>query len=338
MAVNFISMRQLAKLAGVSPATASRVFSNPQSVSEKTMKRVSTLANELGFTPNQVAKAAFGKSTKSIGIVIPESVSYSQKLGHSMVETLMAKDYLPIVLPQLKFPETVLTRLLRHQVDALIIGVSDEQIDISDLCRKQMSRIPIVAIETPRPGLWCDTVVNDDFLGGKLAAEHLLQLGHKAFGFIGFGSDKSNCVQRRQGFEQTLAAAGYELDPQNIAMLGWEGNEDQVLEVDLVEILARPASPTAFFAATDRLALSLYQSAEQCHLSIPEDISVIGFGDLDFGRNIVPKLSTIKQHPEQLGKIAANFALKRLQEPNRAPQEVKIPVELLLRQSTQTPK
>ena len=180
MAETYISMRQFAKMAGVSPATVSHVFSNPESVAKDTVKHVLELAEHVGFSPNLVAKAAFGEPTRSVGVLLSSlSDRYFGGIAAGMQAALIRAGYLPIFIAGTSAPEESQIRLLKHKVDALVIGCSDEHLNIPSICMKQMARMPVVVIEQLRPGLWCDSVLNDDFDGGLQAGRHLAELGHR---------------------------------------------------------------------------------------------------------------------------------------------------------------
>jgi len=338
MSPKFISMRQFSKLAGVSLATTSRVFSNPETVAEDTVKRVLSLAEEVGFSPNQVAKAAFGASTKSVGVILATlSDSYFGGIVRAIQNELIRAGYLPIFIESSEsseLPEESLKRLLNHKVDALIIGFSDENLNIPKVCMNQITRLPIVVIEQIRDGVWSDFVVNDDYDGGFQAGKHLTELGHRRFGACTYGGSRSNCVPRINGFRDAIRQAGGILDERFTAHYTDQENKQEVFRADLSGMLSSPDRPGAFFATTDYLALHLYHVAKQVGLRIPEDLSVVGFGNLQFSEYVCPPLTTIVQNPGEIGRKAAELLLKRLEDPERPVKEIRVPVKLLVREST----
>lgn len=338
MAENYISMRAFAKMAGVSPATVSHVFSNPESVAKATAKRVLELAENVGFAPNIVAKAAFGESTKSIGVILSTlSDSYFGGIARAVQTELIKADYLPIFIDAAGSPEDSLRRLLKHKVDALVIGCSDENLNIPKICMNQMTRLPIVTIEQMRLGLWSDSVINDDYDGGFQAGKHLVSLGHKRFGACTYGESRSNCIPRINGFRDAIRQSGGILEDKFIAHLAAgkaKSDGENAMKEELTEMLKAPDIPTAFFATTDFLALHLYDAAKKNGLRIPRDLSVVGFGDLQFDQYISPALTTIRQNPEIIGKKTVELLLKRLKDPQRQIEEIRVPVKLLVREST----
>lgn len=338
MAESYISMRSFAKMAGVSVATVSHVYSNPESVAEATVKRVLELAETVGFSPNAVAKAAFGESTKSAGIILPTlSDSYFGGIARAMQKRLIQADYLPIFIDSVDSPENSLRRLLKHKVDALVIGCSDENLNIPQICRNQMTRLPIVAIEQTRPGVCSDSVLNDDYDGGFQAGNHLISLGHRRFGACTYGEERSNCVPRIIGFRDAIRQSGGRLEDRFITHLtirGADDDADEKMRKELEQILSAPDAPTAIFATTDYLALHVYDAAKKLGLRIPEDISVVGFGDLQFSPYLNPALTTIRQNPAIIGTKTAELLLKRLENPERKIETIRVPVQLQVREST----
>lgn len=334
----YISLRQFSKLAGVSPATVSHVYSDPSSVAESTVKRVLALADHVGFAPSAVARAAFGQATRSIGVMT--SAVFSE-LARSIQDRLVQADYLPILISMEGPASDAVTRMLKHKVDGLILGVCDERLNFSEICERQMVRLPTVVLETKRPRLWADSVLNDDYDGGVQAANHLLALGHRHFGAIKFGEDiVSNSIDRIKGFRDTITAGGGVLDDKFVGVDYFPGSAE-TRAADMIgrirQFLTKPNVPTAFFCTTDYLALYFYEAAKQENKRIPEDFSVIGFGNLEFSPYLHVPLTTFRQGVRQLGTCAAELILNRIREPERPLQNVLVPVELVVRESTAKP-
>ena len=323
MAETYISMRQFAKMAGVSPATVSHVFSNPESVAKDTVKHVLELAEHVGFSPNLVAKAAFGEPTRSVGVLLSSlSDRYFGGIAAGMQAALIRAGYLPIFIAGTSAPEESQIRLLKHKVDALVIGCSDEHLNIPSICMKQMARMPVVVIEQLRPGLWCDSVLNDDFDGGLQAGRHLAELGHRRFGVCIYGESASNSLFRLNGFRTAIEQSGGELPEEFVTRLDFHCSEAD-------------AGRTVFrHRIAGVWALRVYDAARALKLRIPQELSIVGFGDLQFGSYISPALTTVRQDPETIGRKTAELVLNRLQEPRRAIEEIRVPVQLIVREST----
>ena len=325
-------------MVGVSPSTISRVFSNPESVAKTTVKRVLELAENVGFSPNIVAKAAFGESTKSIGVILPLFTDHFYgTLAETIQNTLIENNYLPIFLTVNKTAEDPMKRLLQHNVDALILATSDERLNIPAICKKQLARLPIIVVDNIHPGFYSDLILNDDRYGGQLAGEHLARLGHTKFGVCIYGEENSNSRTRLRGFEDALREQGITSENITTLSLGFHKTVDielGKLKVQIKELLSSVERPTAFFCAKDPLAFLVYETAFELGIKIPEDLSVIGFGNSNFGPYCTPPLTTINQHPEIIGKKAVELVLKRLQDPAAPIEEFRIPVELTTRKST----
>jgi len=334
------SIYTIAKAAGVSPATVSHVYTDPATVSKTTVRNVLELAEHVGFTPSAVARAAFGEATRSIGVM---TSTVFNELAQSIQDRLIQADYLPILI-SMEGPATdAVSRMLKHNVDGLILGVCDERLDFPDICSKQMRRLPTVILETKRPKLQADSVLNDDYGGGLQAARLLLKLGHRHFGALKFGEDIiSNSMDRIHGFRDAVESAGGVLDENYI--LGLQCTPETTLTRndslirDIRQAISTPDAPTAFFCTTDYLALLFCKAAQLEKKKIPQDFSIIGFGNLDFSQYLTVPLTTLRQGIRELGTSAAELILKRIQDPERPMEHISVPVELIVRESTAKPK
>ena len=213
----YISLRQFAKMAGVSPATVSHVYTAPSTVAKSTVQHVLELAEKVGFTPSAVARAAFGGATRSIGIL---ASSVYQALNQSIQDTLIAADYLPILITMEGPAPDAVSRLLKHHVDGLILGACNDRLDFSELCARQIRRLPTVILETKRPNLQADSVLSDDYDGGRQAALHLLELGHRHFGVLNSVQDlPAISMDRILGFRDAVRSAGGFLEEHHLLEL-----------------------------------------------------------------------------------------------------------------------
>ncbi len=336
----YISLRQFAKMTGFSPATVSHVYTAPSTVAKSTVRQVLELADKVGFTPSAVARAAFGGATKSIGVI---TSTVFNELRECIQDTLIAADYLPIHITQEGPATDAVSRILKHNVDGLILGSCDERLNFSDLCARQMRRLPTVVLETKRPDIQSDSVLNDDYDGGRQAALHLLELGHRRFGALKFGEDiVSNSMDRIRGFRDAIRSSGGFLDEHFI--FGFDPSpQDPRLRIQKLISAIRHAlsasdAPTAFFCTTDYLALYFCKAVQLEGKRIPEDFSVIGFGDLHFSEYLPVSMTSIRQNIRDLGTTAAELILQRINDPERPFEHIQIPVELIVRDTTVPPR
>ena len=329
------SLRQFATLAGVSPSTVSRVFSNNELVAQDTRAHILRLADEHGFRPSAVYRASFGGRTNSVGILLPDlRVSFFADIAVGLQQELLKADVLPVnVQSGLDDERLGIRRLIDHRVDALILNLIDEQLNHDDFGEIIRAEMPMLLLGTVEAGLKGDKVDSDDITGGRLAGEHLIGLGHTQFGFCYYGQGHSTCDRRLQGFEEALAEAGLSLLPANIARIPISGDETALAE-EIRHILQAPQRPTAFFAATDFLALAVYRVSFALGLRIPEDLSVVGYADLNFASYVTPPLTTVRQDGIEIGRLAGRLVLERLAANTDEYRHVEVPTTLTVRRST----
>ena len=332
-----MSLRKFSKLAGVSPATVSRAFSHPDDVAVKTRKHVYELAERLDFRPSAVGNAAHGGKTRSVGVVMPGlEVSYFSDITLGVQDILLKKNYLPITLcsRQTKLPEC-LKRLMDHRIDALIAYAVNESLTRDSFADLLKLHIPIVSLSAAMAHFQCDSIGTDDYQGGRLVAEHLLSLGHRDMAITYFGEGSSDCEARLMGFSQRLAADGIPIPEENIlAFLPRDKRNKEEFRLRIADLLSSPKRPTAIFATTDIHASIIYQVAAQLKIRIPDDVSVVGYADLDFAPHLQPPLTTVRQDGFRVGQLAAEKALQLITGPELPPENQKVDIELVVRGST----
>lgn len=337
-----LSLRAFARYAGVSPSTASRVFTRPDMVAADTREHVLKMARRSGFRPSPVARAAVGGDTRSVGVLLPDlGVSFFADIARGVQNGLLGEDYLPVVLTNANDAGLrAVQRLLDHRVDALILAISDESVKQSEIVALSGPDFPLVLVDQPHPGFSYDSVLSDDDGGGYEAGRHLLALGHRRIGFTRYGEGASNCDLRQAGFCRALAEQGCTLAPGHIAQLPAHPSEDDGLAAlggSVRRILAAPSRPSAFFASTDLHARVVLSVARNLGLRVPQDLSVVGFADLTFAELIDPPLTTIRQNGEEIGFQAAELIMSRLAEPKRERRRMVVPTRLVVRASTAVP-
>ncbi|MCX7935447.1 MAG: substrate-binding domain-containing protein, partial [Planctomycetota bacterium] len=266
-------------------------------------------------------------------------VSYFVDIAHGIQNELLAVDCLPILLDLVQDDERKgIRRLIEHRVDGMILSIVDESIHMAEIREILQVDLPLVLVDREVMACTCDFVGVDDVAGGRLAGEHLAALGHKIFGFCYYGEGSSTCDARLEGFRQGLAQSGLVLRNENIVRLpAREPDRETHFYNDLLALLRRPDRPTAIFAPTDLLARRVYCAAREVGLSIPSDLSVIGYADLEFAAYLEPPLTTIRQDGKEVGRQAARLMLQRLEQEMRPPQRILLPVTLVPRRSTAPP-
>ncbi len=323
----------VAKYAGVSITTVSRVLNASDKVNDATRTKVIHAIDHLGFIPKAEARARALRSAGRIGVLSPffTSPSFVQRLrgissalsdtNHELIiYSVETTDHLQGYLSSLS---------LTGNLDGLII--LSMEIDEASVKRLHDHQLKTVLVEYPVEKLSC--VVINDINGGRLAGEHLINKGHKRLAFIGVDRSPEYAHKpiglRLRGFQAALDDAGIELPNRFVIQAPFEMERTFQLAVNLLQA---ENPPTAVFAATDFQAMAILKAARSLGLKTPDDIAVIGFDDLDIASYI--GLSTITQHLDESGRIAVELLLADLTNPERLPRQVELPLEVVARDTT----
>jgi LacI family transcriptional regulator, galactose operon repressor len=328
-----VTIADVARRAGVGVGTVSRVLNQSPQVRPSTRERVETAIDELDFRPSAAARSLSLGRTQSVGVVVPLVTSPSAMQRLSGFISVMTKSTYDVVLFDVEQPSRADEHLRRlsHGGGAdgvLVVSLrpSDEQVE-----RFVASRTPVVLLDAAHPRLSHVTI--DDVEGGRLAAGHLLGLGHRRIAFVGdaptgFGWDS----HRRRGFEEALRAAGIEREP-GLVREGVHGRE--VARAQTGELLAPADPPTAVFAASDTQALGVLDAARDAGVPVPGGLSVIGFDDLEVAE--VAGLTTVRQPLRHSGVRAAELLLELVAGRDAGVRREVLPLEVVARETTGPP-
>jgi LacI family transcriptional regulator len=190
------------------------------------------------------------------------------------------------------------------------------------------AHIPVVVLEHALPGAHCIAI--DDLAGGRIATQHLVDLGHQRIAFIRHETTALS-VQRHQGYRLALAGGGIEYRPELVVTCG-AMQADGYLAMQ--QLLALPQPPTAVFTHNDITALGAMRAIYDAGLGVPHDISIVGYDDIDAAAYLAPPLTTVRSPKTKMGALAAQTILRLVQEPETTAQMVTLPVELIVRGST----
>ncbi len=327
-----VTVYEVARKAGVSIATVSRVLNTPERVGEITRTRVHHAIDELGFVPKAEATARARKSHARIGVLAPFFTFPSFVARLRGVANALSDAPFDLTIYNVDSSSRragLLASLpVTRRVDALIIMALPFNDEAGE--RLITHDLPTVLIETSRPPF--SSVRIDDVAGGAMAAQHLLSLGHQRCGFVG-DSDVPDYAMRNSevrlaGYRQALTEAGIDLPVDYIACAP-HGMDSARLSAHALFDLPHP--PTAIFAASDTQAMGVLKAARERSVRVPADLAVIGFDDIDVADYI--GLTTIRQHLEESGRVAVDLLLSRLADPSRAAQEVWLPLSLVQRET-----
>ncbi|MBN1456408.1 MAG: LacI family DNA-binding transcriptional regulator [Sedimentisphaerales bacterium] len=315
-------MKDVARAANVSVPTASRILRRKgiARFSEETCERVLQAAARLRYRPNMLVKGLQTGLTNTVGVMVPPFDSYWSSILYGIHDTLISLDYVPIVLwvwhrddYSGKEPFDNLEpvhRLIDRRIDGAILWppVTPEYYGHHEELASR--NIPVVTIDHELPSQYgADSITTNEELGARIVADHLIKLGHRRIAHLGdVGLDTYSWSQgRRKYFEQQIAKV-----PGTSCIISERDKKVDGIEVAKKILTAKPR-PTAVYAANDLLARYVYLAAAELNLRIPEDVSVVGFADLDFAPLMVPPLTTVRQKGYEIGCKAARLLLSRIQ-------------------------
>lgn len=340
-------LKDIAAEASVSMTTASIILRDGKGrFAEKTRQRVLDAAKKLGWRQNLLVQSIQTGKTRTIGILIPPFDSHWSNILTGIHRVLTDADYMPITLwigDGVDYADhgqglEQIHKLVDRRVEGLVVW-PDFATAYEEYFKELVSRgIPLVVVDHELDHhRVADSVQTDEELGGRLVAEHLLNLGHNDIGCITeFEKEARSWQLRRQRyFEFSLKM----LKP-DVRCRAWHMAEEDRDAVRVArEVLQIEDRPTAIFADTDHVANDVYRAAADLGLTIPDDLSVVGFSGLDFTRQMRPPLTTVKQNSVEVGKCAARIVLQRIEKELTGPvSTTRVGCELIVRGSTAEPR
>ena len=322
----------VARLAGVSHQTVSRVINSHPSVRTETRLRVQQAIAELGYRPNVAARSLVTRRSNAIGIMTSDS-AFSNSGGALIGAERAARDtgyYLSVAGAHDHDPATI-GRVLQHFIDQGVDGiiVLAPEAAHAHVARPFTSTVPVVMVAagaTPSPGVQITAI--DQEMGARLATAHLIDLGHTRIGHIAGPKPSFDAAARRQGWRREITDNG--LRPGPIGVGDWSAASGHRIGIQLLQ---RKRLPSAIFAANDLMAIGFIRAMHDAGLNVPEHVSVIGFDDIPGADHFLPRLSTIRQDLELLGQQCVEMLLATL---NDTPQDFPLLQPVLLARDSAT--
>jgi DNA-binding LacI/PurR family transcriptional regulator len=328
-----VTIRDVARTAGVSVATASRALNRSELVTEATRKRVLQVMDELQFTPSISARRLSLGRTMTI-TVVTWSLTRPQAVERLRgVDAVLSDSEFDLVIYNVETVEKrdqyMRTLPLPQRTDGVLLISLPPRPD--DVARLASGAVPVVVVDVHSPMLrGLPRVMGDDVAGGELAACHLLELGHRRIGYIGdefenpFGFTSSR--DRFAGYERALAGAGLAVRPEWVALGAHGRYEARELACRL---LSEPNRPTAIFAASDTQALGVIAAAHEIGLDVPGDLSIVGYDDIEAAEYV--GLTTIRQRLFESGRLGAQLLLKEISHRSEVPISTDLAPDLVIR-------
>lgn len=325
-----VTIRDVAERAGVSVATVSKVINQRYGVAEATSLRVQAVIEELGYEASLVAQSLRNHRTNVIGILVADLEPFSTELLKGAADAIRGSGYELVVYSaggrtgeHNGWERRYLSRLSGTLIDGAVL-VTPTVVDVN-------YGAPIVAVDPHTGSHDVPTVDSDNLRGARMAAEHLLGLGHRRVALIRGRSDLESAKLRERGFREAMADAGVAVDESLICA----GDYDpEVSAATARELLGRADRPTAVFAANDVTAIATIGVALGMGLRVPEDLSVVGFDNIPESALCTPQLTTVNQPIRTMGECAVGMLIRLIRKEQVETTRISLATELVVRSST----
>ncbi|UCZ52015.1 LacI family DNA-binding transcriptional regulator [Bacillus shivajii] len=336
-----ITIKDVAKKANVAPSTVSRVIANSPRISERTKEKVREAMKELGYHPNFNARSLANKSTKTLGIIMPNSANktFQNPFFPEVIRGISTKAYqleyglyLSTGQTEEEIYEEVQDMVQGGRVDGIILLYSRVNDKVMSYLYEQ--KFPFTVIGRPYDPKMKDItfVNNDNYKAAKTVTEYLLLLGHRNIAFVGGNLDFVVTVDHMEGYKQALKNAGIEQSDDYIVFREelQEGGQEAV--IDLMSLKNRP---TAMIVADDIMTFGVMRMLSEMEVSVPDDISIISFNNVMISELSSPPMTTVDINIYGLGYEAANCLIEKILHPESETKKVIIPHKMIKRQTCQ---
>lgn len=327
-----VTLKDVAKVAGVSYATVSRALSGSTEIGEETRRRILKLCKEMGYTPNSVARSMVKRRTDILGLIVTSMNNpfmseltahleiYARKRGYNLMVCNSSYDH--------DLEKEVFTLLVSRQVDGIIIiPVGHESYES---LRPLTDQVPTVFISENMQNYPENYVSVDNFKGMQIATEYLYSLGHRDILYFGARQDSKTHQLRLDGYLSTCEKLGIE---PHVLRSSYSRSSREVGYAMAGEYFSRKNSETAILCAADMLAIGVMQAAYEAGIRIPKDLSLMGFDNISFSALPQIDLTTINQPTQQMAIAAVDMLLDRVKSPEAEHSKLILPPSLIVRKS-----
>lgn len=306
-----VTIKDIAREAGVSYATVSRALSEGKPVKENTRQKILEVCSRMGYTPNSVARSMVMGQSHLLGVIIPSIDNpFMSETAYHLERYARERDYSIMLCNSshsLDLEAKTFELMLGRQVDGILFFPSHRE--SYQTIQGYLSRIPTVFVNEHLGDKPVSYVATDNAMGSRLGVEYLLELGHRTILYLGRDSQTATHELRAQGYEQ--ACLDHQLTP-----LFWDSSyEDTTIEAGYqmaTELFRNPLNYTAIMASTDTIALGVLQAAEEQGISIPGDVSLLGFDNIRYASLPKINLSTIEQPKQAMACVAMDMLLEQI--------------------------
>jgi LacI family transcriptional regulator len=330
------TIKEVAQYAGVSVATVSRVVNKSGYVSVDLQERVRHAMLELNYKPSALARSLRRQQSQTVGVLLPQlDQPFFSALAFAVEKRLFASDYRSLVCSSEESREkedAYIDMLLRQRVDGVVLaptGYSAENVH-----RLLDGKIPVALVDRDLPQVQVNRVLTTNFDGAVGGIRHLVELGHRDIALVG-GSTHSEAVNHRlEGAKHAMNEAGLVINPDWLVIGGVSRFEDGYSAGRQLLSFKLEHRPTAVFALADVMAIGVMHAASEAGLSLPQDLSIMGFDDVPAAKYIIPELTTVAQPIYDMGEAAAATLIRHMQDSSLPLETIQLPTKLIVRKST----
>jgi LacI family transcriptional regulator len=338
--VQRVTLKEVAERAGVHPATASRALNAATRglVNAQTAARVDKAARQLGYTPNSIARSLKTSRSSTIGLLLPDLTNpLFPPIVRGVEDVLRAVGYSPWIINTDNEPDreaAAIESFRGRSVDGFVVATARLQDPLLEEVADSGTPLVLVNRRVASPDI--PSVTGDDAAGVSAALRHLYDLGHRDIVHLAGPQNLSTGLARRQAFRQAMEDLGLPASPDRIAdAVAWS----EPAGADAMQSIVERGVPyTAVLAGNDLIALGCYDVLERRGLRCPADVSVVGFNDMPFIDRVAPPLTSVRVPHYEIGAEAARLLLEVLEDPERHPRSVVLPLTLSVRGSTAAPR
>ena len=315
-----VTIKDVAREAGVSVATVSRVWNDADFVSPETRQRVAEVAARLGYSPHGAARSLITRTTFALGVLLPDLYGeFFSEIIRGIDHVVRAAGYHILVSSSHESKDEIdaALRSMRGRVDGMIIMSSD--LEAQRTLRTLQGSFPVVLLNGDAESKAFDTITIENHEGARAMTRHLVARGHRRIAMIAGPERNHDAAERLRGYRTTLTENRIELDESLVV----QGDFSELSgHLAVTQLLALESRPTAIFAANDSMAIGALSALRENDLRVPHDMAVAGFDDIPLARYMNPPLSTVHVDISQLGARAAALLLLSLQKNGRPHQHL----------------
>jgi DNA-binding LacI/PurR family transcriptional regulator len=328
-------MQDVAKHAGVSPATVSRVLNNYPYIRDEVRQRVLRAIADLGYEPNRVAQRLRSANSRSIGMMVTDVTNPFTSTIMAIIEaTFFEKGFTVLMCnttANIQKELDYLSMLENEEVDGLAIVPTSE--NVPRIARLAEDGMPIVVIDRRMKSNHLDVVLADNVAGARSAVEHLIQSGHRRIGHIGGPLRSTSGRERYEGYMQAMQSADITPPPDWVRMGDhlYEGGYEHT-----VDLLKTSPELTALFVENNMMSLGAMNALHDHGVRIPQDMSIIGFDDMPWSKALNPPMTVVAQPTIEIGQTAARLLMERIEQPDLPNRTEVLPTSLIIRASCRT--